>query len=66
MSLAKVKSIKTFTGSLGGSVAGGDAELVVGLDQGANDSFVMPMKQAVQVFEDPTLHRQQSRLLRIR
>ena len=48
-----------FTGSLGGAVQGSDAELVVGLDQGANDSFVMPMKQAVQVFEDPTLHRQQ-------
>ena len=36
-----------------------DLELVVGLDQSANDSFVMPMKQAVQVFEEPTLHRQQ-------
>ena len=48
-----------FTTSLSGGLAGGDAELVVGLDQGANDSFVMPMKQAVQVFEDPTLHRQQ-------
>ena len=48
-----------FTNSLGGSVATSDSELVIGLDQGANDSFVMPMKQAVQVFEDPTLHRQQ-------
>ena len=48
-----------FTTSLSGGLASGDAELVIGLDQGANDSFVMPMKQAVQVFEDPTLHRQQ-------
>jgi len=48
-----------FTNSLSGGLASSDTELVVGLDQGANDSFVMPMKQAVQVFEDPTLHRQQ-------
>jgi hypothetical protein len=48
-----------FTNELGGAVASGDAELVVGLDQSSNDSFVMPMKQALQVFEDPTLHRQQ-------
>ena len=36
-----------------------DAELVVGLDQSAKDSFVMPIRQQLQVFEDPTLHRQQ-------
>jgi len=48
-----------FTNGLGGAVEASDLELVVGLDQGANDSFVMPMKQALQVFEDPTLHRQQ-------
>jgi hypothetical protein len=48
-----------FTSGLGGAVEGSDLELVVGLDQGSNDSFVMPMKQALQVFEDPTLHRQQ-------
>lgn len=48
-----------FTDGLGGSVQGSDLELVVGLDQGANDSFVMPMKQSVSIHEDPTLHRQQ-------
>ncbi|MEK9697454.1 MAG: hypothetical protein VW270_16945, partial [Candidatus Poseidoniales archaeon] len=48
-----------FTDGLGGAVQTSDLELVVGLDQGANDSFIMPMKQQVQVFEDPTLHRQQ-------
>ena len=48
-----------FTDGLSGAVQTSDVELVVGLDQSANDSFVMPMKQAVQVFEDPTLHRQQ-------
>ena len=48
-----------FTNSLSGAVQTSDVELVVGLDQGANDSFVMPVKQQVEIFEDPTLHRQQ-------
>jgi hypothetical protein len=48
-----------FSNGLGGSVQGSDSELIVGLDQGANDSFVMPMKQQVSIHEDPALHRQQ-------
>lgn len=48
-----------FTNQLSGSVQTDDLELVVGLDQSANDSFVMPVKEQLQVFEDPTLHRQQ-------
>jgi hypothetical protein len=48
-----------FEEGLGGAVQGSDLELVIGLDQGANDSFVMPMKQQVSIHEDPTLHRQQ-------
>jgi hypothetical protein len=48
-----------FTGSLGGSLATGDLELVVGMDMSINDSFLMPVKQEVTIFEDPTLHRQQ-------
>jgi hypothetical protein len=48
-----------FTSDLGGAVQGSDVELVVGLDQSTNDSFVMPVKAQLQVFEDPTLHRQQ-------
>ncbi len=48
-----------FVNSLSGSVQASDLELVVGLDQSTNDSFVMPMKEQLQVFEDPTLHRQQ-------
>lgn len=48
-----------FTGSLSGSLATGDLELVVGLDLLNNDSFLMPIKQEVTIFEDPTLHRQQ-------
>ena len=44
---------------LGGAVQTADLELVVGLDQSSNDSFIMPVKQALEVFEDPTLHRSQ-------
>ena len=48
-----------FVNDLGGAVQGSDLELVVGLDQSTTDSFVMPVKDQLQVFEDPTLHRQQ-------
>ena len=48
-----------FTNDLSGLVEGSDDELVIGLDQSSNDSFVMPVKAALQVFEAPTLHRQQ-------
>ena len=48
-----------FTGSLSGAVQASDLELVVGLDQSSNDSFVMPVRQTLEVYEDPTLHRQQ-------
>ena len=45
--------------ALGGAVQASDLELVIGLDQTSRDSFIMPMKQGLQIFEDPTLHRQQ-------
>ena len=48
-----------FTNELGGAVQSADSELVVGLDLSNRDSFVMPVKQQLEVFEDPTLHRQQ-------
>lgn len=49
-----------FTDQLGGSLGpSSDVELVVGLDLSANDSFIMPIKQDVQIFEDDALHRQQ-------
>ncbi len=43
--------------------AGGDSnndkvEIVVGLDLRKRDSFIMPVRQEVQIFEDDTLHRQ--------
>jgi|TARA_R110000824_G_scaffold2020_4_gene9797 hypothetical protein len=50
---------KYFTSDLGGSLASSDVELVIGLDQGANDSFVMPVKKSVEIYEDEGLHRHQ-------
>ena len=51
---------KFFTTDLSGSLGpSSDVELVVGLDQSANDSFVMPVKENVQVYEDDTMHRHQ-------
>ena len=47
------------TSQLSGSLQGSDVELVVGLDLGNRDSFIMPVKQEVQIFEDDALHRHQ-------
>lgn len=44
------------SGTLGPS---GDLELVVGLDLQKKDSFVMPIRQEVTIFEDGNLHRHQ-------
>jgi hypothetical protein len=48
-----------FTSNIGASLNGGDLELLIGLDMSNNDSFLMPIKQEVSIFPDPTLHRQQ-------
>lgn len=48
-----------FVSDLGGSLQTSDVELVVGLDRSGNDSFVMPVKSTVEVWEDETLHRHQ-------
>jgi hypothetical protein len=49
-----------FTSNLSGSLGpASDVELIVGLDLQSNDSFVMPVKQEVTVFEDDALHRHQ-------
>jgi hypothetical protein len=47
-----------YTNDLAATVPGSKAEIVVGLDLRANDSFVMPIREQVQIFEDDTLHRQ--------
>ena len=49
-----------FTSNLGGSLGpNADTELCVGLDLQSNDSFVMPVKQEVTIFEDEGLLRHQ-------
>lgn len=48
-----------YTSGLSGALQASDLELVVGLDQGASDSFIMPVRETLQVFPDPMLHRQQ-------
>lgn len=47
-----------YENTLGGSMPANKVELLVGLDLSRNDSFFMPIKQQLQVFPDPTLHRQ--------
>ena len=47
-----------YDNELSGTLPGSDVELVVGLDLSKRDSFVMPIREEVQVFEDDTLHRQ--------
>jgi hypothetical protein len=48
-----------FLSDLGGSLASGDVELGIALDLQNRNSFVMPVTDQLQVFEDDTLHRQQ-------
>ena len=49
-----------FTTQLGGSLGpSSDKELIIGLDLSASDSFIMPIKQDIQIFEDEALHRHQ-------
>lgn len=49
-----------FTSDLSGSLGpNSDVELIVGLDLNARDSFVMPIKREVEIFEDEALHRSQ-------
>ncbi|KKM21718.1 hypothetical protein LCGC14_1632620 [marine sediment metagenome] len=47
-----------YTNQLAATIPTGDVEVCVGLDLRRNDSFVMPVRETVQVFEDDTLHRQ--------
>jgi hypothetical protein len=47
-----------YANELSGSLPSGDVELVVGLDLRRRDSFVMPVREEVQIFEDDNLHRQ--------
>lgn len=47
-----------YTNVLGGTLPSDKVEIVVGLDLANRDSFVHPIRAEVEVFEDPTFHRQ--------
>lgn len=47
-----------YTNTLGASLAASDVEVLVGLDLSSNDSFVMPVREEIQVFAADDLHRQ--------
>jgi hypothetical protein len=47
-----------YSNTLSGSLPSGKSEVIVGLDLRKRDSFIMPVREQVQVFEDDTLHRQ--------
>jgi len=47
-----------YSGVLNGTLPASKVELVVGLDLRKRDSFIMPIREQVQIFEDDTLHRQ--------
>lgn len=58
--LGENQSFQTYYTSLGGSLNGSDTELVIGLSLNdvAGSSFVMPVRERLQIFEDEMLHRQ--------
>lgn len=43
---------------LGGTMPAGKQEILIGLDLKHDDSFVNPIRQPAEIFEDPTFHRQ--------
>jgi len=51
------QEFQNFADSIGVTMATSDEEIVVGLDLSKQDSFVMPVKEPITVFDDPFLHR---------
>ncbi len=47
-----------YENTLGGALSGSKLEIVVGLDLMNRDSFVRPIRQEPEIFDDPTFHRQ--------
>jgi hypothetical protein len=47
-----------YSNVLQATLPSGDSEIIVGLDLRKRDSFIMPVRAEVQIFEDETLHRQ--------
>lgn len=48
-----------FTTTLGATLASSDVELLIGLDMTQKGTLLMPIKENIQIFADPALHRQQ-------
>lgn len=59
--LGENQMLQTYFAALGGSFTGGDKELVVGLckTDAANNAFVMPLVDSLELYDDPALLRQQ-------
>ncbi len=53
------QEFQTYFAGLGLSMGTSDEEIVVGLDLSHGDSFVMPVKRELAIFEDDMLHRRQ-------
>ncbi len=51
------QEFQTYFATLGLSMGTDDEEIVVGLDLSHGDSFVMPIKQELEIFTDENLHR---------
>jgi len=51
------QELQTYFAGLSLSMGTSDEEIVVGLDLSHGDSFVMPIKQQLEIFEDDNLHR---------
>lgn len=47
-----------YTSTLSASMADSDVEIVVGLDLQDNSTFVMPVREQLEIYPDPNLHRQ--------
>lgn len=46
-----------YTSTLGNTIGGTDTEICIGLDLNKRDSFVMPVREDMQMFDDASLHR---------
>jgi hypothetical protein len=53
------QEFQTYFATLSVSMGTSDEEIVVGLDLSHSDSFVMPIKRELAIFEDDMLHRRQ-------
>jgi hypothetical protein len=46
-----------YSSTLGQTIGGSDTEICIGLDLANRDSFVMPVREDMQMFDDASLHR---------